>query len=89
MDPDGREVDITFEVTSYEKTSYGWMAKGILTVTDRDTKKSISVNAYSGGLMQTMKMVFHYLYLLGNMIFLNMEGILIFPPRSKGFLLRQ
>lgn len=26
------------------------MAKGILTVTDRDTKKSISVNAYSGGL---------------------------------------
>ena len=50
VDPDGREVDITFEVTSYEKTSYGWMAKGILTVTDRDTKKSISVNAYSGGL---------------------------------------
>lgn len=50
VDPDGREVDITFEVTSYEQTSYGWMAKGILTVTDRDTKKSISVNAYSGGL---------------------------------------
>lgn len=49
IDPDGREVDATFEVTAYEKTMYGWQAKGVLTVTDKDTGKTISVNAYSVG----------------------------------------
>lgn len=48
-DPDGREVDVTFEVTSYEKTSDGWTAHGKLTLTDRDTGESVTVNAYSGG----------------------------------------
>ena len=48
IDPDGREVDAIFEVTAYEKTMYGWQAKGVLTVTDKDTGKTISVNAYSG-----------------------------------------
>jgi len=48
-DPDGREVDAIFEVTSYEKTMFGWQAKGKLTITDKDTGKTITVNAYSGG----------------------------------------
>lgn len=48
-DPDGREVDATFEVTSYEKTNDGWTAHGKLTLTDRDTGESVTVNAYSGG----------------------------------------
>jgi hypothetical protein len=49
IDPDGRELDITFEITSYEKTTEGVRAYGLLTVTDRDTGRSITVNAYSGG----------------------------------------
>lgn len=48
-DPDVREVDATFEVTSYEKTNDGWTAHGKLTLTDRDTGESVTVNAYSGG----------------------------------------
>lgn len=49
IDPDGRELDATFEVTSYEKTKDGWTAYGTLTVTDRDTNETVSANAYSGG----------------------------------------
>ena len=49
VDPDGREVDATFEVTSYKKTTFGWQAKGVLMVIDKDTGKTITVNAYSGG----------------------------------------
>lgn len=49
VDPDGREVDITFEVTHYEETKDGTTAHGKLTVTDRDTGESVVVNAYSGG----------------------------------------
>ena len=49
IDPDGKEIDACFLVTSYEKTLYGWMAKGTLTITDKDNGKSISVDAYSGG----------------------------------------
>ena len=47
-DPDGRELDVTFEVTSYEKTNDGWAAHGKLTLMDRDTGESVTVNAYSG-----------------------------------------
>lgn len=48
-DPDGREVDIIFEITDYEKTHDGYTAFGKLTVTDQDTNESVIVNAYSGG----------------------------------------
>ena len=49
IDPDGREVDATFEISSYKITSDGWMAKGVLSVTDKDSGKTIKVNAFSGG----------------------------------------
>ena len=49
VDPDGREVDIIFTIKSYEETKDGVTAHGELTVTDRDTGESITVNAYSGG----------------------------------------
>jgi hypothetical protein len=50
-DPDGREIDATFEITSYEKTDYGITAYGILTITDTDTGESITAEAYSGGIL--------------------------------------
>jgi len=58
VDPDGREVDIVFTVKSYEETIIrtsdgrivnGLTAHGELTVTDRDSGDSVTVNAYSGG----------------------------------------
>jgi hypothetical protein len=52
VDPDGRELDITFEITSYEKTNEGVRAYGLLTVTDRNTGVNITVNAYSGSIGQ-------------------------------------
>jgi len=50
IDPDGKEVDATFEITHYEKTKDGLMARGTLTVINKDSGKSISVKAYSGGM---------------------------------------
>jgi hypothetical protein len=44
------EVDMIFVVTNYEKTSDGLTARGRLTVIDRDTKTSVTVDAYSGGI---------------------------------------
>jgi hypothetical protein len=51
-DPDGKEVDAAFEVTSCQITKDGVMASGKLTVTDRDTGETLTVDAYSGGKRQ-------------------------------------
>jgi RHS repeat-associated protein len=51
VDPDGREIDATFEITSYEKTDYGTTARGVLTITDKDTGETITAEAYSGGIL--------------------------------------
>jgi RHS repeat-associated protein len=48
-DPDGRELDITFEITSYEKTPEGITAYGKLTIIDRDTGETVTAHAYSSG----------------------------------------
>ena len=49
VDPDGRQLDITFTIKSYEETEDGLTAHGELTITDRDTGETLIVNAYSGG----------------------------------------